>query len=54
MSTDAPTEIRWLASLDEALALAKQQDNRSCSTSSRRPEAAVNGWRPLPTAMSRS
>jgi hypothetical protein len=26
MSTDAPTEIRWLASLDEALALAKQQD----------------------------
>jgi hypothetical protein len=26
MSTDAPTEIRWLASIDEALALAKQHD----------------------------
>ena len=26
MNTGAPTEIHWLASLDEALALAKQQD----------------------------
>jgi hypothetical protein len=25
MSTGSPTEIRWLASLEEALALAKQQ-----------------------------
>ena len=26
MSTPGPTRIRWLASLDEALARAKQQD----------------------------
>ena len=26
MNTGTPTEIRWLASLDEALDLAKQQD----------------------------
>ena len=26
MSTGMPTEIRWLASLDEALALAQQHD----------------------------
>jgi hypothetical protein len=26
MSTGTPTELRWLTSLDEALALAKQRD----------------------------
>ena len=26
MSTNAPTEIRWLTSTDEAFALAKQRD----------------------------